>query len=201
MKPLYRERFPGLWQEYCEQRDKHPSSITPSPFLQQAPGLAFPQASSMNVTSRSTLLPPDVETHIAPMRRAQAPAQMVLAENNLGLFGQDLLARTTPLSAATVPILIHPPSAYNYPAASIPFPSALDYTYHSRYSPSDATFCSPSSSASTPNVPIPPAEGVFTSTGTGHQLQSRLEPIGALDSGFCPSQADNQDWNEWLADF
>ena len=200
VKPRYRERFPYLWQEYCEQRDKHPISV-PSPFLQQASGSAFPQASSMTVASPSTLLPPDVDTHTVPMRRAHAPAQMVLAENNLGLFGQDLLASTTPLSAANVPILIHPPSAYNYPAASIPFPNALDYTYHSRYSPSDTAFCSPSSSASTTSDPIPPAEGFFTSSGTSHQPQSCLEPFGALDPGFCPSQADDQDWSEWLADF
>ena len=135
------------------------------------------------------------------MRLAQAPAQMALVENSLGPFGQDLFASTTLLSAATVPILIHPPTAYNYPVASISFPSALDYTYHSSYSPSDTTVYSRSPSASTSSVPTPPAEGVFTSGGASHQIQSRLEPFGALDPGFRPSPVDNRDWNEWLVDF
>ncbi len=197
VNPQTRKRFPSLWQEYCEQRDNGPIFITPSPSLQQTPGLAFPQASSMNVAPPSALLPPDVDTPTVPMRLAQAPAQVALVENSLGLFDQDLFASTTPLSAATVPILIHPPTAYNYPAASISFPSALDYTYHSGYSPSGTTFCSRSSSASTSSVPTPPAEGVFTSDGASHQL----EPFGALDPEFRPSQVDNQDWNEWLAPF
>ena len=155
----------------------------------------------MNVAPPSAPLPPDVDTPTVPMRLAQAPAQMALVENSLGLFGQDLFASTTPLSAATVPILIHPPAAYNYPAASISFPSALDYTYHSSYSPGDTTFYSRSSSASTSSMPTPPAEGFFTSGGASHQIQSRLEPFGALDLGFRPFQADDRDWNEWLADF
>ena len=188
-----RERFTDLWQEFCEQRDKRPISITPSSFLQRAPGLAFPQGSSIDVAPPSALLPPDADSPTVPVRLAQAPAQMTLVENTLGLVGQDLLASTTPLSAAAMP------SFYNTTAPSISFPSAFDYTH--RYTPIGTTFGSRSSSASTSSVPIPPAEDVFTSGEASHLLQSCLEPLGAFDPAFCPSQADNQDWSKWLADF
>jgi len=189
-----RDRFTYLWQEFCEQRDKRPIFTTP------APCLAFPQATSMDVAPPFALRPPDADTPTVPMRPAQAPAQMTLVENSFGLFGQDLFASTTPLLAVTVPILIHPASAYNYPAASVSSPSAFDYTHYPRYTPIDTTFSSRSSSASTSRVPSPPAGDVFTSGGASHQLQSCLEPFGAFDPGLCPSQADNQDWGKWLAD-
>jgi hypothetical protein len=199
VNPQTRDRFTYLWQEFCEQRDKRPISTTP-PFLQQAPWLAFPQAHSIDAAPSSALPPPDADTPTVPMRLAHAPAQMALVENSLGLFGQDLFASTMPLLVATVPILIHPPSAYNYPAASTPSPSAFDYSHYSRCTPIDTTFGSRSSSASASSVPTPPAGDGFTNGEASHQLQSSLEPFGAFDSGFSPSQADSQDWSKWLAD-
>ena len=200
MNPQTRDRFTYLWREFCEQRDEHPIFTTTPPFLQQAPWLAFPQAPSVDAAPPSGLLSPDADTPTAPMRRAQDPAQMALVKDSLGLLGQDLFVSTTPLLAVDTPILIHPASAYNYPTASISSPSAFEHTHYSRYTPIDTTFCSRSSSASASSVPIHLAGDVFTSGGAGHQLQSCLEPFGALDPGFCPSQADNQDWDKWLAD-
>ena len=193
MIPQNKERFPDLWQEFCELRGKGPISITPSSFLQIVPGLVFPQGSSIDVAPPSALLAPDAGTPTVPMRFAQAPAQMELIENSLGLFGQDLFASTTPLSAATVPLLIHPPSAYNNTAAPISFPSAFDDTHGSRYTPIGTPFGSRSSSAS-------PAGDVFIGDEASHELQSCLEPFGAFDPGFCPSQADDEDWSKWLED-
>ena len=201
MNSQTRERFTYLWQEFCEQRDKRPIFITPSSFLQRAPGLALPQGSSIDGASPPALLPPNDDTPTVPVRLAQAPAQTALVENSVGVVDQDLFAPTTPLSPTAGPILIHPPSADNKTAASISSPSAFDYTHYSRYTPIGTTFGPRSSSASTSSVPIPPAGDVFTSGEASHQLQSCLEPFGAFDSAFCPSQADNQDWSKWLADF
>jgi hypothetical protein len=187
VKPQTRERFTYLWQEYCEQRDKHPFLITPSLFFQRVPGLAFPQVPSMNVAPPSAPFPPATDNPVMPMRLVQAPAQIALVENSLGLFGQDLFAST-------------PPSTDNYPATSISFPSASDYTHYSGYTPIDTTFGSQSSSVSTSSAPIPPARDVFTSGGVSHQPQACLESFGDFDPGFRPSQTDNQDWSTWLAD-
>ena len=188
--PQTRKRFKYLWQEFCELNDKRPIFITPSSFLQIAPGLDFPRGSSIGVAPPSALLAPDADTPTVPMRLAQAPAQMERVENSLDFFGQDLLASTTPLSATTVPILFHPPSAYNNTVTPIFFPSAFDHTYDSRYTPIGTPVGSRSSSVSTSSVPIP---DVFISGEASHQLQSSLEPFGAFDPGFCPSQADDQD--------
>jgi len=196
VNPQARERFTYLWQEYCEQRDKRQFLVTVSPFLQQAPGLVFPQAPSMDITSSPAPLPPAAEIPAVPMYLAQATPQVVLVGNSLGLFGQDLFASTAPASDANAPFLVPPPSAYNYPAASFSFPSASHYAGYSIYTPIDTTFSSQSSSASTPSVPIPPTEDTFASNGASHQLQARLEPFGGLAPDF---QADNQDWSKWLA--
>ena len=201
VNPQTRERFTYLWQEYCEQRSNRPFLITPSPLLQQAPGLVFPQLYSTNVAPSSAIIPPAADSPVLPMRLAQAPAQVALIENSLGLFGQDLFALTTPLSDANVTGLVHPPNAYNYPATSISFPSAFDYTHYSGYTPIDTTLSSLSSSVSTSTMPIPPAGDVFTSGGANYQFQVCLEPFGAFDPDFRPSQANSQDWSKWLADF
>jgi len=161
VEPQARDRFPFLWQEYCKQRDNLQVSQTPLPFLQQAPGLAFPCASSMDVIPPSALLPTPADTPTVPMRLAQAPAQVALVQNSLGLFGQDLFASVAPLPDANNPFLALPPSTHYHPAASSSFPSVIDYMHYPAYTPVDTTFDSQYSSASTSSMPIPPAEAVF----------------------------------------
>lgn len=198
VNPQARQRFRCIWQEYCEQRNKCQFSITPSPFLDQAPGLAFPQASSMNITPPSASLPTAVDTLAMPMHLAQAPAQMAPVENDLGLFGQDLFASAAPFSDAKLPFLVLPPSAYNYPPAPFSFPSAFDHAQYSGYTPIDTTLCSRSSSVSASSASTPPAEGIFASDGASYQLHTSLEPFEDLNAGLRPSQAD---CHMWLADF
>ena len=191
----------SVWQEYCEQRDKLHLLIDPSSYLQQALGLVFPQAPLMTFTPPFALLPAGADTPAVPMRLAQAPAQMALVENSLGLLGQDLFASPTLLPDANIPFLIPPPSGYNDPA-SFSIPNAPCHTKDFGYTPMEATFGSQSPSVSTSSVPIPPVEDVFTSDGASNRPQACLESFRALDAGLHPSQADNQDdWSKWLANF
>jgi hypothetical protein len=202
VKPPARERLMSLWQEYCEERNKLQCLIISSPFIQQVPGLAFAQASSVEVTPPSAPLPTAGDTPAMPVRLAHAGAQTVLAGNGLGLFGQNLFASLEPLPDANAPLLTPPPSAYNHPATSFSFPSTSGHTRYSGYTPIETTFGCQSSSVFNSSVPIPSDDGnAFAGDGASYQLQACLKPFRALDSGLHPSQVENQDWSTYMLAF
>jgi hypothetical protein len=59
------------------------------------------------------------------MRLAQAPAQMVLVENSLGLFGQDLFASLAPLSRCEYPLLDPPTQRLQLPGRFFLLPQRI----------------------------------------------------------------------------